>query len=603
MPCPDRRALGLALAIAAALAGPRPQSASAQNPGGAEGVFDDDAQAPAAIETPEVGDRESIGFTQENVAAQMTELEERMFRLSEALRSLEPENASRLRLALNFSREELILQQMKQTSALLREAQLSSAETEARELLAKLEHLRKLLVAEDLDFQMKLARLRQMRETLDQIDRIIKEERRELAWSRSASEGQATLSDLRDRRETLKALVEEQDAILQATRDGAPDGTRDREDEVREGASQLAADPSFDGLDPPFLKRSDPHLEDALTHLGAGHPDEAVPDESEALDLFRQELERLDQRIEETEQTIDPEQFEIFGRDQGRNREAASTLAAVSSRLGDSGIALQKGLIRAGASMRDAEGDLAETEAEPASEDQIEALKHLRPARDELGKAMESLLTELRTELQARIIGELSEMHDLQLAIREMTEAQAPRVAEGSRTARVLVAGLSRDEADLADRIGQLEALTVETEFGIALPTALRVLGREMRQVETWLAAGDPSEPTVALERRIEEDLLGLLEAMRRLPPTTPPPPGPLPTDLRSRERELNRLIAELKMIRLLQTRLNDDTVEVDQSRPDEPALPPDLRREIEALEDSQEELRDTISQLAERLQ
>ncbi len=42
-----------------------------------------------------MSDRDSIGFTQENVAAQMTELEERMFRLSEALRSLEPENASR----------------------------------------------------------------------------------------------------------------------------------------------------------------------------------------------------------------------------------------------------------------------------------------------------------------------------------------------------------------------------------------------------------------------------------------------------------------------------------------------------------------------------
>ena len=603
MPCPDRRALALALALAA-LAWPQSQSATAQVPGGAEGVFDDaPARTPAASETPEVDDRESIGFTQENVAAQMTELEERMFRLSEALQSLEPENASRLRLALNFSREELILQQMKQTSALLREAQLSSAETEARELLAKLEHLRKLLVAEDLDFQMKLARLRQMRETLDQIDRIIKEERRELAWSRSATEAPATLSELRDRRESLQSLVEEQDAILQETRDEPSDETRDREAKVREGASKLAADPSFDGLDPPFLKRSDPHLEDALTYLGAGHPDEAAPAESEALDLFREELERLDRRIAETEQATAPEQFEAFERDQARNREAASTLAAVSARLGDTGIAMQKGLIRAGAAMEEAEGDLAKTEAEPASEDQVEALKHLQPARDELGKAMESLLTELRTELQARIIAELSEMHDLQLAIRETTEAQAPRVLEGSRTARVLVAGLSRDEADLADRIGQLEALTVETEFGIALPTALRVLGREMRQVETWLAAGDPSEHTVALERRIEEDLLGLLEAMRRLPPTTPPPPGPLPTNLRDRERELNRLIAELKMIRLLQTRLNDDTVEVDQSRPDQPALPPDLRREIETLEDSQGELRDTLSQLAERLQ
>ena len=39
-----------------------------------------------------------------------------------------------------------------------------------------------------------------------------------------------------------------------------------------------------------------------------------------------------------------------------------------------------------------------------------------------------------------------------------------------------------------------------------------------------------------------------------------------------ARERELNRLIAELKMIRLVQSRLNDDTVNVDKSRPGVPS-------------------------------
>ena len=68
----------------------------------------------------------------------MNELEERMFRLSEALRGLEPENASRLRLALQFSREEQILEQMRETHKLLKEAQLSKAETEVKELIAKL---------------------------------------------------------------------------------------------------------------------------------------------------------------------------------------------------------------------------------------------------------------------------------------------------------------------------------------------------------------------------------------------------------------------------------------------------------------------------------
>ena len=135
----------------------------------AAGVFDDATKTRSAAGgrqgVPAVSDRDTIGFTQENVAAQMTELEERMFRLSEALRGLEPENASRLRLALKFSREEQILDQMRETHKLLKDAQISKAETEVRELLAKLEHLRNLLLAEDLDFQLKFARLRQMRET------------------------------------------------------------------------------------------------------------------------------------------------------------------------------------------------------------------------------------------------------------------------------------------------------------------------------------------------------------------------------------------------------------------------------------------------------
>ncbi|MCA1686524.1 MAG: DUF4175 domain-containing protein, partial [Planctomycetia bacterium] len=149
-----------------------------------------------------------------------------------------------------------------------------------------------------------------------------------------------------------------------------------------------------------------------------------------------------------------------------------------------------------------------------------------------------------------------------------------------------------------------LLALVEETEFGIALPTVLRVFGREMRSIEGWLKAGDASARTVGLETRVEEDLLAMLQAVRRLPPTTPPPPGsPLPADARERERELNRMIAELKMVRLLQSRLNDDTAGVDHSRPGPSELPPALRKEVEALESSQDEIRDSLAKIAERLE
>jgi hypothetical protein len=163
---------------------------------------------------------------------------------------------------------------------------------------------------------------------------------------------------------------------------------------------------------------------------------------------------------------------------------------------------------------------------------------------------------------------------------------------------------LSQKEAELGEKTEQLLALVEETEFGIALPTSLKLLSREMRTVQGWLKEGDASPRTVGLEKRIEDDLLGLLEAMRRLPPTAPPPPGtPLPTDPMARERELNRLIAELKMIRLVQSRLNDDTVNVDKSRPGAPSLPPALRREIEGLKTNQDEIRDSLSKIAAQVE
>lgn len=607
-------ALALTMLVPLALAQDVKKAAPA--PGG---VFDDvpvekgkdkskDREKPkprSETKKSDVTDRDTIGFTQQNVAAQMSELEERMFRLSEALKSLEPENASRLRLALNFSREELILAQMKEAQKLLTEAQLANAETEARELLAKLEHLRQILLAEDLDFQMKLARLRQMREAMGQLERIIKEERRELTWSRQAIDHQAELALLKDRRAELEKLVKSQEGVVEDTKaDAKSKDVREREETVRKKAADLAADPTFAKEQPQHLAQADPHLGDALTHLGRGDGGEAVAAESKALDLFRKELDRLNKRIGAAEKAVAAEEFRRFEADQAKNRNAADTLAAVSARLGGAGVSLQKDLIRSSGSMRDAEGDLDKSQAKPAANDQLEALKHLTKGRQELGKAMEGLLTELRAELQTRMLAELMEMHELQQGIRESTEAQQKAAARKSRTALVLLAGLAQKESELAERIERLQALAEETEFGVALPTALKVLGREMRQVQGKLKDGDATKPTVLLEKRIEDDLLGLAEAMRRLPPTTPPPPGaPLPQDPGARERELNRLIAELKMIRMLQVRLNDDTTGVDKDRPGVEALPPEIRREIEVLESGQKEIRDSLKRIAERFE
>ncbi len=97
--------------------------------------------------------------------------------------------------------------------------------------------------------------------------------------------------------------------------------------------------------------------------------------------------------------------------------------------------------------------------------------------------------------------------------------------------------------------------------------------------------------------------MLGLALAIRRLPPTTPPPPGSsLSTDGRERERELNRMIAELKMVRMIQARLNDDTIGIDKTRQAVANPLPAVRREVETLESRQDEIRDSLAKISERL-
>jgi len=606
--------LGLLIVLMGALVSP-PVLAQARKAArkAATGVADEKKTAETTKDAAP-GDRDTIRFSQENVAAQMNELEERMFRLSEALLGLEPENASRLRLALKFSREELILEQMRETHKLLKDAQLSKAETEVKELIAKLEHLRNLLLAEDLDFQLKLARLRQMRETLGQVERIVKEERRELGWSRFAMEQRKRLERFTTRRPDLEAIVRDQQAVIADTKNTSKNGEKAAKDvraaiksravKLRNAASALAIDPLFADLQPPHLRRADAQLAEAVTSLDAAELNAAVAAEEKALGLLREELTRMEDQVAQTERTIAEAEFRRRGADQAKNRGTTETLEATSARLGDVGVALRKDLIRAAASMRSAEKRLGSITAGPAVDDQLAALDILDKSREEFARGIERLLVELRAELQTRLIADLTEMHEIQSAIRETTQAQAPKVLQKSRTALVTVAGLSKNESELGERTEHLLALVDETEYGIALPTTLRILSREMRSIEGWLKAGDVASRTIAFETRIEEDLLGLVLAVRRLPAATPPPPGtPLSAELKERERELNRLIAELKMVRMIQARLNDDTVGVDKTRPAAAStLPPDLRREVETLESTQDEIRDSLAKIAERL-
>ena len=59
-----------------------------------------------------VSEEDRIQFTQKDVQAQMQELQDRMFHLADISRETEPDNATRLLLAVRKAREQLIIEQM-----------------------------------------------------------------------------------------------------------------------------------------------------------------------------------------------------------------------------------------------------------------------------------------------------------------------------------------------------------------------------------------------------------------------------------------------------------------------------------------------------------
>lgn len=552
-----------------------------------------------------------IGFDQSKVTAQMGELEQRMFRLSEGLKELEPENASRLMLGLKFAREELILLQMRQTEDLLKKLSLAEAATEEKQLLAKLERLKQLLVSDDLDFQLRLERLRLVRQVLKQLDQAIKEEDRELKQSKETDQAEKDVARLRKKRTDLKELIERQTRHVDTTEalarieapaesDRAKIGEVAQEQEsTQNDAKALAASEDAQGKPSPGLKDADAKMGAAVESLQKDETKAALAPEREALDLLKRELEAADSELKQAEERTASERFASMRKDQTGNRKFSERVTEMVRSLGENGARALSEMIRAGGSMQGAEGALGQQQAGAASGDQSEALKSLKLAKDELTQQEQQLLNELHAEVRKRVIEALVAMLEKQTTVRETTTALAGQVEKGSRQAIASVVGLAGTESEIIELGDEALTLIEETGFGIALPSAMRVIRRQMNGVKGQLGEGQAGEDVVAAEMRIEKDLQDLLEAMKQMP-DSPKPPGKPRKGSRDQERELNRLIAELKMVRLMQLRVNDETVGVDGQRAEElDQLAADLRERIGEVESDQDHVRETTERLA----
>ena len=214
--------------------------------------------------------------------------------------------------------------------------------------------------------------------------------------------------------------------------------------------------------------------------------------------------------------------------------------------------------------MDDAQRKLEQAEREGAVKDQEEAKRNLEQAKAEL----EDILRQLREEelervlqlLEARFRGMLA----AQLEVYEGTK-QAERAATSTGSADEIETGrLSRKEA--AIELEAANAINVLKEEGsaVAFPEAVEQMLADIRQIVRLLAAAQVGETTQLIEEDIITALEEMIEALQKAQDELekqkqqPSPPNQQPGS--PQDQPLVDKIAELKLIRALQMRVNRRT-------------------------------------------
>lgn len=388
---------------------------------------------------------ERVRFDQDKAIAHMKELQERMYRLAELLREEEPEDSARLMMGVRQARQQLIVEQMTEATELLAKLDLTNATAEQLEIIRKLEELRKLLLSADLDLEVKLQELRDLRAAQASLNRLIEKE---------TSQREMTERAKGDADADTEGLAKKE----QANRDTA----------------------------------------EGLSKTMSGTP------ESASL---------------------------VSG--------AAGSMGSASKKLGD---------------------------AKPgeASKDQDDALEQLEEAESKLAEAEQKLLEDLQPLVRDRVIENLGEMLAQEQRLREATEALSPGVAEGRRQALLAVRGLSPNQDAVAELAQSTIDLVEETRFSVALPPALGAVRDQMPPIGEDLSAGLADDSVIYAERQVEKDLEDLLTAMK--------------DSRRSSKRngqsrcqscggDMNKLLAEVKLLRLMQVAVNRDTDKLNEER------------------------------------
>ena len=438
---------------------------------------------PVWADTKPVTPTDQVQFQQQTISAQMQELQDRMFRLSELTKSLEPDDSAKLVLAVQRAREELIVEQMKDVIDQLGRGELAKAGDDQRQVLVKLETLKQLLLNSELDLAAQLKQLQKLEAAIKKIDAITKQQQ--------------------------------------------------------------------------------------------------------------------EQRARTDEQTKKPEtpKMAAIQKDQTATSKATETVTQSVQSLGEGAAGAAKALSSAGGKMGSAAKGLGGNKPGDAVPQQDGALKDLAEARKQLDEQRQKIVAQLEQQVRKQVIANLTDMLDRQKSVRETVTPMYAAVQKGDREAQLSVRRLALAEQRIVTINDQTLTLIRETEFSIALPPTLEEIGRRMTFLQSDFDAGRAGPEVEDKSKVIERDLTDLIDTFKQLANSSNKQ-----SNCRGCKGNKNKLLAELKTLRLLQTRVNQATTDVDKDRAAMAELSPELRAKVGTAAEQQRTAFNVADKIAKAL-
>ena len=506
---------------------------------------------------------------QARLAERYDQLEMLAGRLAELSRATQPRRARLLRELVAKSRERDIAGRFEGIISALDADSLGKASTAQGELQVDLQKLLDLLLQEDRDKQIESERKR-IRKYLAEVKRLLQLQR----GIKARTDGE----------DDAKSLAEDQKRLAEST------GKLEELIKANEGSKSSQAEKSPSTKDP----------------KSQAQPKDSKPKDEKPKDGKAKDGEAKDGKPSEGKsqkgKPSDGEPSEGKGKD-GKAKGQGQSQPSPPSQSNDEqppespkspAERAQQRLKKAQKRMQQALEQLEEAKKENALDRQEQALRELEQAKAELERILRQLREEELERMLVLLEARFRKMLDAQVEVYEQTKKlEASQSTAPEHEIEIASGRLDRQERQIVREADRALVLLREDGTTVAFPEALEQAREDMQSVAKRLGQVKIGMLTQGLEEDIitalEETLAALQQAIKKARAQKSQPsqqqqgsPG---------EQPLVDQLAELRMIRALQNRINRRTKRYDKILGDKPAVEADLLEELSKLARRQERI------------